>query len=63
MGSLYENSDDIFFTCSCHYVHGIRCDICDRQCLNPLDPEQQVGMLESILHFQSFWLFMSKTFV
>ncbi|XP_065058992.1 probable E3 ubiquitin-protein ligase makorin-1 [Rhopilema esculentum] len=27
---------------SCHYVHGLRCDICDRQCLNPLDPEQQI---------------------
>jgi len=27
---------------SCYYIHGLRCDICDRECLNPLDPEQQI---------------------
>lgn len=25
----------------CHYVHGLRCDICELECLNPLDAEQQ----------------------
>eukprot|EP00794_Sanderia_malayensis_P007547 gene7547-8384_t len=26
----------------CYYVHGLRCDICELECLNPLDPEQQM---------------------
>lgn len=29
--------------CSCEYLHGDTCDMCNRQCLNPFDPEQQKG--------------------
>ena len=27
----------------CEYLHGDICDMCNRQCLNPFDPEQRKG--------------------
>ena len=29
----------------CEYLHGDLCDMCNRQCLNPFDPEQQKSTL------------------
>ena len=47
-----NNHTYIFPNLSCHYIHGLRCDICDRECLNPLDPEQQMGMIFSSFQYR-----------
>lgn len=30
---------------SCDYLHGDLCEMCNRQCLNPFDPEQRKGKI------------------
>ncbi len=35
----------LFFDFSCEYLHGNLCDMCNRECLNPSDPEQQKGTI------------------
>ncbi len=39
----------LFFIFSCEYLHGNLCDMCNRECLNPSDPEQQKGTIIIII--------------